>query len=132
MMLPWPFLSLGCCLPGSETVKLIFNDHMKTITYEQYSGLFMCCATKVTFSYSDVANVYVKLVPNLRINKQSAYKVVLYLEDGTHYLLAGAKLYGSADREARKWHHFMFGRHNPNYSTPATLLLPTNLEYELS
>eukprot|EP01102_Stenamoeba_stenopodia_P018214 TRINITY_DN6651_c0_g1_i1.p1 TRINITY_DN6651_c0_g1~~TRINITY_DN6651_c0_g1_i1.p1 ORF type:complete len:170 (+),score=18.55 TRINITY_DN6651_c0_g1_i1:60-569(+) len=132
MMLPYPFLSLGCCLPGSESTILVFNDNTRTISYERYKGLFTCCSTKATINYTEVANVYIVLVPNMRINKQAAYKVVLFLEDGSNYSLSGAKLYGPTEEEARKWHQFMFGRFSHNYHPPASFLLPVNVEYELS
>lgn len=76
LMIPFPFLMVGCCL--SKTTVLQLDSDKKILSIKIYPGLFSCCRKEYEVSFGDILKTKTLVSFNRRINKRQAYQ--LYLE----------------------------------------------------
>ena len=106
--LPFPFLCMGCCL--SSSADLDFDDRTSTVSIARWPGDCFCCMSATTVvAYAHVANVVARST-NMRINKQSAYKIAIALRDGQVINLGSPDVLGSISGDLLALHRFFFGR----------------------
>eukprot|EP00756_Hemistasia_phaeocysticola_P051659 Hpha_TRINITY_DN26833_c0_g1::TRINITY_DN26833_c0_g1_i1::g.17276::m.17276 len=118
--MPFPFFCLGCCL--TQTTKAVFDDTASTITLTTYCGKCCCCAETRIIPYDTVGNVALGAT-NVRINRLSAYEIVLVLRDGEKVCLGTAAPMHDIQWDFWEWHKFLFGRNDSEYVRPEPYLM---------
>mgnify|MGYP003386879451 FL=1 len=131
-MLPFPFLSLGCCCASiSVNSDIIFDDNTRHVHVHTWPGYMSHFSTESSFEYDNIGNVAVEEVGYwLPDTKGSVaryyYSVVLIMTDGqTRVWLTKAISLTDCETELYAIHEFIFGRNNSQYTSPAlhTLLI---------
>ena len=117
LMLP-PCLFLGCCM--SRSANVTFNDNTQSVFISNWPG-YICCPpfySSTTLTYSQIGNIGI-LDTGIREgeapNQTPLYDVALVAKDSSKWMVGSRGYYNPVMEDARKLHHFVFGRNNPNY-----------------
>ena len=117
LMLP-PCMFLGCCMSRSANVS--FNDNTQSVFISNWTG-YICCPpfySSITLTYSQIGNIGI-LDTGIREgeapHQTPLYDVALVAKDSSKWMVGSRGYYNPVMEDARKLHHFVFGRNNPNY-----------------
>ena len=116
----------GCCLTVSANVS--FDDNLEVVHISNWPG-YLCvppCLMWTTIRYGDIANIGIRntgISEGSEHNLQPLYDSVLVTRNRKIWNVGERGRISEIQQNVLNLHRFVFGRGNPDYKPPASVLL---------